>query len=232
MAYDIYLNFTYSCVAEGILPTKRPNIPTPKKIYNKYKIQGRDGELHEDTGLYEDVVITVPFNYIGNANEWFSSFRKYRKVFYKAKTLQFLDDMQWFYKIKKIEIGTNERKSKKIGKFDVMFTLDPYCYLVAGKDAVVVSDKITNNYDVSKPVYKIFGNGVCHLIVNGIDCTCNVSDHLIIDTDRKVSYREDGTDQSTCINKDYDMLWLIEGDNTIKISEGFSIEVIPNWRAV
>ena len=113
-----------------------------------------------------------------------------------------------------------------------MFTLDPYCYLVAGKDAVVVSDKITNIYDVSMPVYKITGNGVCHLIVNGIDCTCNVSDHLIIDTSRKISYREDGTSQNTAINKDYDMLWLTEGDNTITISEGFSIEVIPNWRLI
>lgn len=232
MAYDIYLNFNTSCVNEGIYPVQRPSIPAPIKRYNKYTIQGRDGELYEDTGYYEDIVITIPFNYIGDVNDWFSKFRFYKKMFSSAKTLRFDDDEHWFYKVKKIDIGTNTRNSKRIGKFDVQFTLDPYSYLIAGKDVIDFNETITNNYDVSMPIYHINGNGVCHLIVNDTVCTCNVVENLTIDTDRKVSYRADGTLQNTAINKDYDLLWLVEGDNTVTISDGFTLEVIPNWREV
>ena len=97
---------------------------------------------------------------------------------------------------------------------------------------IAVSDTITNNYDVSMPIYKITGNGVCHLIVNDTDCTCNVTEHLIIDTDRKISYKDDGTLQNTCINKDYHLLWIVEGDNSVTITDGFTLEVIPNWREI
>ena len=232
MAYDIVLNFNISCVKEGIYPVQRPSIPAPTKRYNKYKIQGRDGELYEDTGYYDDIIIKISFNYIGSTDEWFSNFRKYKKMFSNAKTIQFNDDNQWFYKVKKIEIGTNARNSKKIGKFDVKFTLDPYCYLISGNESTELIGEFTNLYDVSMPVYRITGNGTCHLIVNGIDCMCSVTNHLIIDTARRVSYKDDGTSQNTCINKDYDMLWLLEGDNTIEITEGFSLEVTPNWRCL
>ena len=45
-----------------------------------------------------------------------------------------------------------------------------------------------------------------------------------------MSYREDGTLQNSAINADYDALMLVEGKNSITITEGFELKIIPNWR--
>lgn len=230
--YDVIIDFNKSCLKEKLRVTKRPSIPAPQKRYKTYKVLGRDGELYENTGEYEDITFTVSFNYISDENEWFAYFRIYKKMFNDAKFIHFSDDSNWFYKIKKVVIDTNNRANRVIGKFDVQFTIDPYCYLTSGNKPIDLTGTFTNLYDVSKPIYRINGNGTCHLIVNGTDCTCSVTNHLIIDTARRVSYKDDGTSQNTCINKDYDMLWLLEGDNTIEITEGFSLEVTPNWRQI
>lgn len=228
--FDIFINFNISCLQEKIVPTKRPNFPAAKKKYNKYTIPGRDGDLYEDTGFYEDIVVPIEFNYISDINEWHSCFRRYKKLFLNAKTIQLSDDAEVYYKVKKVEIGTNERKAKRIGKFEVQITCDPYAYLIAGKEPISINGTITNNYERSMPIYYVYGNGTCYLNVNGTECKCNVTDCLIIDVEKQLSYREDGFLQNSAINQDYDLLHLNEDDNTITISDGFTLKVIPNWR--
>lgn len=228
--FDVYIN-DVSSNSLKIYPVKRPNFPAPEKKYNEYEIPGR-GKLYEDTGIYEDITVEIEFNYMGPQDMWHVFFRKCKKFFMNAKTLKLSDDQEFFHIVKKVVIGTNERNSKRIGKFTASFVLDPYFYKETGLIHIDDLDNIYNMYEVSKPIYKIYGEGICHLIVNGCDVTCNVSDNLIIDTNLEISYREDGNKVNTAINQDYKNLFMIEGKNEVKISDGFNLEIIPNWRCL
>lgn len=112
--YDIYIN-DISCIEQKILPTTRPDIPAPVKNYNEYDIPGRDGKLYEDLGTYDDIEITLTFNYMCAPDQWHDTFRKCKKMFLDAKTLEFSDDNEFYHRVKKAVINTNERVSKRIG---------------------------------------------------------------------------------------------------------------------
>ena len=60
--------------------------------------------------------------------------------------------------------------------------------------------------------------------------TANVGQNLVIDTERELAYREDGTLSNTAISGDYEELFLQEGENSVTITEGFELKIIPNWR--
>lgn len=229
--YDIYVDGK-SCVRNGILPISRPNIPSPAKKINEYEVLGRDGKLYEDTGFYEDIEISMSFNYMADKDRWFEAFRQYKNFFKDVKELRFSDDVNFYYRIKKIDINTNERASKRLGKFDVTFTLDPYTYLINGKNQIILQNNLMNFYDICKPIFIIRGEGLCNLNVNGHVAICNVSGTLTIDTDLKLSYRDNGELANTAVKCDYDELVLKEESNTLSATDGFAVEIIPNWRCI
>lgn len=229
--YDIYIDGK-SCVRLGIFPVKRPDIPAPHKRIKEYEVLGRDGKLYEDTGNYEDIELSMSFNYMSSQTMWADTFRKCKLLFKDAKEIQFSDDVNYFYKIKKVDINTNERVSKQIGKFDVAVTIDPYVYLMSGKNKIRIQNNLMNFYDACEPVYIIKGEGLCHLYVNDNEVLCNVSGTLTIDTHLKLSFRNNGELANTAVKCDYDELILKNGLNTLSASQQFLIEVIPNWRCI
>ena len=57
--YDIQINGkTGSSV--GVIVQKRPNIPSPEKVYDTIEIPGKDGVLYRDTGTVKDIKIEIP----------------------------------------------------------------------------------------------------------------------------------------------------------------------------
>ena len=54
----------------------------------------------------------------------------------------------------------------------------------------------------------------------------------MIDTERMIAYRTDGTIQNTAVMGEYEDLYLQEGDNEILATDGFEISIIPNWRVL
>lgn len=76
----------------------------------------------------------------------------------------------------------------------------------------------------------ISGEGQCVLNVNGNKMTVNTSGTIYIDTDRCVAYRENGDLQNVQVSGDFESLYLMEGSNSITVSDNFKCEVIPNWR--
>lgn len=87
-----------------------------------------------------------------------------------------------------------------------------------------------NPYDICHPIYKITGNGICTLTVNGKAMKATVGQNLTIDTERMIAYRKDGTMMNTSVSGDYEDLYLKPGENEISITQGFTLTVIPNWR--
>ncbi len=229
--YDVMIN-DISCYKLGIFAVERPSFPAPLKKYKEYEIPGKDGKLYQDLEVYDDIEVTIKFNYLTNKDKWHEIFRKCKKLFLSAKTLQLSDDVEYYHKIKKVEIGVNERNLYKIGKFEVVFTLDPYFYRIDGNKEYEISRIKYNRFETAKPIYKIKGEGVCYLKINGKNVKCNIGQNLTIDTDLRLCYREDKTLQNTAINADYDDLILKQGNNEISITSGYDLKVIPNWRCI
>lgn len=139
----------------------------------------------------------------------------------------------WFYKVLHTTIGDAERSVKQVGEFTVNFLCEGYAYLSRGQENYDAAKVAYNPYSVCHPTYFISGNGTCTLTVNGNEMKAVVGQSLVINTDLMLAYSEDsGELQNTAVTGNYEDLYLEEGDNTIIITDGFGLSVIPNWRSV
>ena len=229
--YNIAFN-DEDCAKYGIIPVRRPSVPAPEIRIRETEIPGRDGVLVESDRTYAPITIPIEFNFLGEADRWMSTYRKAKKWLSGSGWLLLGDDQEYTYHVYYCNITDTERTSRQLGKFTAEFVCYPYTFLVAGKREYTASEVQYNPYSLSHPTYKITGEGMCTLTVNGKTMTANVGQNLTIDTDRMIAYRQDGTLQNTAVTGDYEDLYLQEGDNTIAITTGFGLSVIPNWRCL
>lgn len=213
---------------------QRPNIPAAEQRYTEVEVPGRDGKLYRLDGDVEDIEIEIMFNYLVNPDDWMGKFRKAKKWLLGDvdKCLSFSDDRTFFYKVKRVSIDPCERVDWRIGRFSAFFTCEGYHYAAEGAVERKYKSELYNDYSLSKPIYKITGEGVCDLTVNGNQMRANVGQNLTIDTELMIAYRTDGEIMNTAITGEYKDLFLVEGKNTISITNGFSMTIIPNWRAI
>lgn len=215
-----------------IYARERPAIPAAKVRREQIVIPGRDGVVYQSDDTFEPTEIEVQFNYIGKESEWAERWRVAQRWLAKKNTkLQFSDDDGYFFWVSYVELDTNERTTRRIGNFSAMFTTrDGLYYLNSGIREYDPNEIQWNPYETSHPVYKITGEGMCTLEVNGKRMTANVGQNLTIDTDRMMAYRQDGSLQNTAVSGKYEDLYLKEGEISIGISTGFGLKIIPNWR--
>lgn len=219
-----------NCLEYGLLPVRRPDIPAPELRITETEIPGRDGVLTESDGDYAPITISIEFNFMRSPDTWASAFRAAKKWLQGSGKLELSDDQDYFYRVYYCKIDDCERTSRKIGKFTAEFYCQPYMYQKDGEMEVENPASLYNFGAVSHPIYKITGEGMCTLTVNEKSMTANVGQNITIDTDAMLAYREDGTLQNTSVTGDYENLYLAEGDNTISVTDGFELTVIPNWR--
>lgn len=215
-----------------IYARERPSIPAARVRREGIVIPGRDGMVYQSDGTFEPTDIPVRFNYIGKETQWSERWRAAQRWLAKENAkLRFSDDDGYFFWIDHVELDENERTTGRIGNFTATFTTrDGLYYLNSGLREHSKEEIQWNPYETSHPLYKITGEGVCTLEVNGNRMTANVGQNLTIDTDRMVAYRQDGTLQNTAVTGKYEDLYLTEGEIDIGISTGFDIKIIPNWR--
>lgn len=218
---------------KGIIVTRRPDIPSPVEIVESYRVPGRDGELIAHTGTYEDIEIEISFGFRSPKDQWAERFRQCRKWLLAPgeNRLQFSDDPDFFRLVKYIEMDEAERSLKKYGEFSVIFTCSPYQFAYEGELEVPAAD-LYNNYDLSKPIFYIEGEGVCRIGVNGKEVSVNAGQNATIDTDLMIAYRNDKTIVNADTTGDYDWLWLKPGLNTITTTAGFQVTLKPRWRSL
>lgn len=218
----------------NVYAKERPNIPVAKKRRNEIIIPGRDGALTESTGEYEPTEFAIEFNYTGKAEEFHERFDRIKKWLSAENCRMILsDDAGWFYKVAYIDIGEMQRPTERIGVFRAMIkTVDGLKYLINGINEHDISEINQNPYLISKPIYKIKGEGICTITVNGKSVKANVGQNLTIDTELMIAYREDGTMNNTAITGDYESLYLPAGNLSITSTSGFDVKIIPNWRCL
>lgn len=222
-----------SCKDVGLSVISRPTIPVPEREYDTIKVKGRDGELHRDKKTYKDIEIPISFNFVSKTPDvWAQDLRKVKKWLYSGKDNRLIlsDDPEYYYKVKKAVMSDTERTAKRKGKFEIVFTCESYMYRVDGQDEKEIGEYLYNPYMKSQPVYKIYGNGEITLEVNGNQVTAEVTEQLNIDTKLEICYNAANEISNAALTGKYEGLYLQEGDNNFKYTEGFSVVLVPNWR--
>lgn len=219
-----------NCSLFGIIPVRRPSVPAPEIRVTETEIPGRDGVLVETDGCFGTITIPVEFNYLVPPDKWMDAYRKAKRWLTGSGWLILGDDQEYMYKVYYCKITDTERTSRRLGNFTAEFVCHPYAFLVDGQQEYDIADVEYNPYMVSHPTYIIFGSGACTLTVNGKTMTATVNQQITIDTERMIAYNAQMINQSSLISGDYEDLYIKEGDNTITVSEGFEMKVIPNWR--
>lgn len=230
--YDIQFNGKTG-ISVGVIVQSRPNIPTAEKIYESIDIPGRDGVLYRDTGTVKDIKIEIPLAFREREPDmWMERLRTVKKWLMSKNDnkLSFSDDTDYFYRVKKVVIGNTERTVKRQGKMTVAFWCEGYAYLQTGTKEQQLSALLNNPGERCWPVYKIAGEGMCTVTINGKQIKANVGQNITIDTERKLAYRTDGTMQNTSISGNYEDMVLNSGKNSISVTGGFVLTAIPNWR--
>lgn len=212
----------------NLLVASRPSKPSAIMQYEEVKVPGGK-TLYREKG-YGDIDITVSFNFMSKYS-WDKDFRLIKSwLLGKVNNkLKFSDDLEVFYKVNKVTIDTPERLMKKIGKFNVTFTCEPYVYIDEGEREL--NSILYNNYLIARPIYRIVGEGYLTLNINNKVIKANVGQELIIDTDKGLCYRN-GIVNNVALDGRYEDMYLLEGNNTFSWTSGFKIYILPNWRCL
>ena len=200
-------------------------------IENKV-IPGRVGTLTVRTGRCTDTTITNVLEFTSDTVEMFETkLNEIKKWLMETQKLVYTDKEDRFFLVKKVEFSNVKRKYGVFGNITVVFTCEPFAYFRCGEYEVDI-DNVYNSFSWAQPVYKITGDGICTLTVNGKSLIANVSGDLSIDTEKMICYRRDGTSQNTAVSGNYEDLFLQEGENVISVTDGFECKVVPRWRCL
>lgn len=208
----------------------RPSKPAPEMEYETVKVPGGK-TLYREKG-YKDVEITIEFNFLSkDATEWDKDFRAIKKWLLTMgnNKLKFSDDFEVYYRVNSVIIDTPERLIRRGGKFTAIFTCESYVYY--DDYELELRNIFYNSCLISKPVYRIVGEGYLTFNINNNLIKANVGQELIIDTDKGLCYKE-GVVDNLALEGRYEDMYLLEGENFFSWTEGFEIYIIPNLRCL
>lgn len=210
-----------------------PSIKLGQEKMEKKTVPGR-GNVWLRTGTFSDTEIrmVVDVNVIGTTKDRMTAYTEARRYLRECKTISFCDALDYFYKVKTVELSEVDQYIEEAGDFTAEFICAPGAYLSSGVTEYDAAEVLQNPYDLCHPQYRITGEGVCTLAVNDNEMTANVGQNLTVNTELMIAYRTDGTIQNTAVSGDYSGLYLDPGENTISITDGFDLKVVPNWRCL
>ena len=236
-----FLHVTYNGLEDslfGVHIARRPSIPSAREVMQTYQIPGRDGQLVIKDGTIEDINISVDFSFTAYPDVWQATVNSLKNwlTMTSGASLEFSDITDAFYRVRYVELSDFKREYKKIGTFTATFTCEGCQYLDSGQEASLQPSSLSNPGIVSHPQYQITASssGTCTLTVNGKSLQATVASNMTIDTDRAIAYRTtDGVALNTSLimgSYDFKDFWLKPGSNSISITSGYTLRVIPNWR--
>ena len=201
-----------------------------KQVVELVEVPGRAGTVTIKKKQYTDTTISMTVEFgTETVDEFEEESAKIRDWIMSSDRLSFTDMEGKYFLVKKVNISGEEREYGLFGKMSIEFTCDPSVYFDSGNDETE-QKTLVNPYSWSQPIYKIYGEGMCTLTVNGNSVEINISDNAIIDTEKMITYREDGTIKNTSMTGDYEDLYLQNGENEISVTENFELKIIPRWR--
>ncbi|MFM1538791.1 hypothetical protein [Helcococcus bovis] len=206
-----------------------PNIPVPIRDVQEKQVSGRDGILIIDKGTYRNIEITLN----GHAECERSDLIDY---FGFQGELTFDDSDEFFWKYRVINIDAKQILDKgQLQEFNATLKLDPFKYLIKGKEKQTAKNEITlkNKYNtIAYPYIKVVAKGDVKIYLNSRQVLeiKDVKDYVEIDCDKDMIFREY---QSYDENSSGDTFFLPgNSSTTIKIEGATRFEITPNWRTI
>ena len=220
----------------GIIISKRPNLPSPKRRVAYIDIPGRDSSLTYDERTYENITIGVECrikdgNLIDKIDEikaWLFSVGESDLIFsiqedkkYRAQVVNSIDFSQI---------------AKKFSEFIIIFNCRPFKYAVSNNIITINQSgtSIINEGSIaSKPVIRVTCNESGEFKINDYEVKIvDFNGTIIIDSELEevFSYIEgEMINASNNISGEFPVIDV--GDNLLSFSGGISkIEITPNWR--
>lgn len=231
--YDIQYNGIKGSELK-IYAKERPEIPAAKRVYEEIAVSGKDGAYLRDLGRYESVELPIELNYIGDADRWHEKWRKAQKWLSETNgELVLTDDPNYYFRVSRVILGNNMRRGNRIGDFKATFVLkDGLYYMRSGKAKYSPEDVQWNPGEECYPLYYVSGVGKCVININEYAFELTINGTVIIDSERQIICSEDKRIINNIAKGDYKKLCLAKGSNTIKITEGFDVQIVPNWRCL
>jgi len=217
----------------GIIISKRPSLPSPKRRVSYIDIPGRDSNLRYDEGTFEDITIAVECSIKGNnivekldnINAWLFgagesdlifSFQEDKK--YRAQVVNSIDFRQVF---------------KYTSQFPIIFNCKPFKYAVQNNIFTMTQNgtSIINPGTLkSEPIISVYGSGKISLTVNETSVNLNdITGKIILDSVIQDAYNDAGDNLNSKVNGDF--ILLRTGSNKFEWTGSVTkIEVVPNWR--
>ena len=213
------------------IPEISPSMERYKSNDNNY----RNAVAYIDCNSRTEIIIKQEMEFIEyDLDKWQDRFREIKKWLFKIKDneLKFSDDLNFFYLVNKVEIDTPSREAYRNGKFTVTFYCDSYIYLEGGKNKIELPSVLNNEYEECYPAYRVEGEGLCTLTINGNTIKVNVGGNINIDVKNRKCYKDNGTKVNTSMSGKYTDMKLVEGNNTFTYTSGFKVYITPNWRCL
>lgn len=229
-------DFSYKGISAksfGVFISDKPDIPAAEENVEFKSVKGRDGALTVKDGTYKDVEFDLDMQYICEEDQHDRRFRVIKKwLSGSGDFVPDVDDM-FYRKVKSITVGKNARVGKKTGVISTHFRIDPYEYFRA-ITPISNPTAITNQFDAdAEPNYTITGLGLCTLTVNGKIFKVQSGGSATIDVSRMITFNTStGVVNNAMAAGKYEDLILHQGNNTISITSGFDLTVVPNWRTL
>lgn len=217
----------------GIIISKRPNLPSPKRRVTYIEIPGRDSSLTYDERTYENITIGVEckikganiLNKIDEIKAWLFSSGESDLIFsfqndkkYRAQVVNSIDFIQVI---------------KIFSEFIIIFNCRPFKYAVDNNIFTIEqsgSSIINPGSMISEPIISIYGTGNIELFVNESETKIiNLPDKIILNTVMKDAYDDLGKNLNNSVKGEF--IYLKPGSNLFEWTGNISkIELLPNWR--
>ena len=213
-----------------IVVEKYPEFYIPVKSFDKVSIAGNDKAEYRQ-GTYEPIILSFECyikdrtpSKIREVSRWLNSNTE-------GKLIRG-DDEEVYYNARVVNAIPISKVAKSFGRFIIQFECEPFAYKLNDEVITVTSNTEIENLgiSVSKPIYKVYGNGEIKIKVNGNEVTLyGVGSYIEIDTDLMECYK-DNVSMNTSMSGNYTSLWLNEGINNIEFTGASKIEITPKWR--
>lgn len=215
---------------KGFSLAERPYIPTAEMRVNHIYVDGKDGSWTKEEG-YSDLDILTTLNILEFENIK-QRIREVKPLIMNAKEIRLSDELDYFYKVKSVNIEDINNEHQGYGYFDVKFVLDPYQYMDTSYQSISNGQNLENLTGVFvNPLIKVDGSGEGSITINSETFEFkNITETIIVDTDLKIVYTENlKKNQNAYTYGPYPR--LKPGNNAISWSGGVtSVSINPRWR--
>lgn len=221
----------------------------PQRIYDKYEIPGRNGDLLVSQNRFSNIPITYPaFIFAQSQTEFSQKMQSLRNKLYSYKGYQRIEDEyhpdEFRLGIYTAGLDVDPVQYNRAGSFDIVFDCKPQRFLKSGLAYTTLTPgadvALTNPTPFEAPPLIFLSSPYygATFTINGTDITVAASSsdyNLYIDTESGEAYKADGTSVNNLISiPGNEFPKLVSGSNTVKFVRGSSsstatAKIMPNW---